>query len=763
MSKNIAVDIIIPIYNAYDDLLKCIASVKKWTDLGRNRLILINDCSSDEKIRPYLDTLKEENIIVIHNEKNKGFSANINIGMNQSDKNDVLLLNSDTVVTKNWIEKIVRCAYSDLAIATVTPLSNNATLCSVPVFCAENQIPEGYTIDSYAELIETVSLREYPRIPVAHGFCMFIKREVIEKIGLFDEETFGRGYGEENDFCHRAEQIGYYHAMCDDTFILHTGTSSFLSEEKRKYIEEHGKVIEERYPEQSYNTEVYCRDNPNRWVIDNIKLYMGFINGKKNILYLLQSDFREGASDNIGGTQLHVKDLVSGLKDIFNVYVAARDGSYLNVTAYIGKNEKLFRFYLDDNTRYHQFRDKSLGELFGKILDSFCIHLVHIHHVMGLSFEIYYQANERNIPIVVTLHDYYYVCPTIKLLDTNNEYCINNTNEIKCRECLSKKCGISERTPYLAVWRRECEQVLRKAQTVIVPSKATKEIVLRYYPCLRDNLQVIQHGSEQIGRQKITHEHEGFRVAFVGGISKEKGSLVSSELVKSSSDDIAWYLFGKYGYNELSCIKRKNFIKTGEYQREELPGLLEKYEIDLVCILSICPETFCYTLSEAVACGIPVITTDIGALKERMEQLNCGWIVPYQSTAKDIMAIINRIKGKGDEYQTKLKQAENAKIQTVEDMCLEYKEIYEKTQVVNRNQGVDYRWVLNGYLLANDRVGVGGVMNSEMFYHMRNVENELQEIKNSFNYRAMRALDKIKLPFKEQVAQCLYAIYRKMK
>ena len=256
------VDIIIPIYNAYDDLVKSIDSVKKWTNLSDNRLILIDDCSPDERMRPYLNSLKDDNTLVIFNEKNQGFSGNINLGMMQSQDNDVLLLNSDTIVTKRWLEKIVECAYSDEAIATVTPLSNNATLCSVPNFCEENTIPEGFTIDSFADLIETISMNLYPVIPVANGFCMFVKREIIRKIGMFDAETFGRGYGEENDFCHRAEQIGYHHVMCDNTFIFHSGTSSFLSEEKKRYIEEHDKILKERYPDQVQIVTEHCRDNP---------------------------------------------------------------------------------------------------------------------------------------------------------------------------------------------------------------------------------------------------------------------------------------------------------------------------------------------------------------------------------------------------------------------------------------------------------------------------------------------------------------------
>ena len=227
-----SVDIIIPIYNAFEDLQICLESIYKHTDLKKNRLVLINDNSPDERIRPYLDSQKKEGAIVIHNETNKGFSNNINIGMAQSEENDVILLNSDTIVTKNWVEKMVECAYSARCIGTVTPLSNNATLCSVPNFCQENELPKGMSVDEMAAIVEECSMKKYPRIVVAHGFCMLVKRELIRAIGNFDAETFGRGYGEENDFCNRAEQMGYIHVMCDNTYILHTGKKSFVSKEK---------------------------------------------------------------------------------------------------------------------------------------------------------------------------------------------------------------------------------------------------------------------------------------------------------------------------------------------------------------------------------------------------------------------------------------------------------------------------------------------------------------------------------------------------
>lgn len=115
---------------------------------------------------------------------------------------------------------------------------------------------------------------------------MYIKREVLEKIGYFDAETFGKGYGEENDFCHRAEQQGYMHLMCDDTFIYHKGTASFDSVEKKKLLEEHERILRERYPKYVERNGQYCRKNPNKDLQENIKLYLNLDYAACGKLYL---------------------------------------------------------------------------------------------------------------------------------------------------------------------------------------------------------------------------------------------------------------------------------------------------------------------------------------------------------------------------------------------------------------------------------------------------------------------------------------------
>ncbi len=283
MSKSI--DIIVPVYNGLEELKQCVNSILENTDLTLHRLLIVDDKSPDSNVLTYLESMKHPGIVLLKNEVNLGFSASVNKGMEYSDR-DVILLNSDTIVTRNWVEKIMECAYSSRSIASVTPLSNAATLCSVPEFLKDNSLPENMSAQDMADLVERCSLKRYPRISVAVGFCMFIKREVIDRIGLFDAKAFEKGYGEENDFCYRAEKEGFIHVMCDDTFIYHKGTASFATEEKRKLIEEHEKILMQRHEAYVRQNIQYCEKNPNQDLQRNIKLHLLFADKKENSLIL---------------------------------------------------------------------------------------------------------------------------------------------------------------------------------------------------------------------------------------------------------------------------------------------------------------------------------------------------------------------------------------------------------------------------------------------------------------------------------------------
>jgi O-antigen biosynthesis protein len=221
------ITVIVPVYNAYDAVKDCLESVIRWTDLPY-RLLVIDDASTDARIRELLAALSTDfsQVRIACNEKNLGYTATINKGCALAGADDVVLLNSDTQVTRGWLAKMAACASCDARIATVTPLSNAAGVFSVPVRNRINAIPRGMTVDEMGLLVERMSMKLRPKVPTGNGFCMYVARTALNAAGDFDAVSFPRGYGEENDFCMRAEIKGFFHVIDDATFIYHQRSGS---------------------------------------------------------------------------------------------------------------------------------------------------------------------------------------------------------------------------------------------------------------------------------------------------------------------------------------------------------------------------------------------------------------------------------------------------------------------------------------------------------------------------------------------------------
>ncbi len=874
-----AIDIVIPVYNGYEDIQRCMDSVRKHTDLEKHRVLLINDCSPDERIRPYLDGQAGNHVVVLHNEKNQGFSANVNKGMAYSDR-DVILLNADTIVTKGWVEKIQACAYRSRRTATVTPLSNSATLCSVPIMCQDNPVPEHVTVDEYAALIERCSLHRYPRITVAVGFCMYIKRQVIEEVGFFDAETFGRGYGEENDFCNRCEQLGYIHVMCDDTFIFHKGTASFDTAEKQALCDAHNGILEERYPAQMRKNHLYCMENPDQEIRDNIDLYTKLFNGRKNILYLLHLDFATEAFNNIGGTQLHVRDLVQHLRGEYNLFVAARDVDCLRLTAYTEKDTISLKFYIGEAEKFPVFYDEGLAKIYEEILKAFSIDLVHVHHTVGLSLDIYETAARLGIPVTATLHDYYYACPTVKLLNGEGKFCPDQ-EERDCRACLHKTCGFAKQVTLLEKWRRENERALALCERLIFPSESAKKVVTDIFPSLTAKSMVIPHGSDLVKNEKKavalpkepektkdvkTHldqvpgtkrgfnyvtgwayydkadnrevalylevtdgegnvftlplqkkarpdvvnstglpgvlwcgihtvfsipdmaegkcrlrlilEHQGryytdgkiysgnyraeqgepgrMNVAFIGGMVPAKGSRLVYELLQKETDQINWFVMGAIGddcLNQLGELPHTYFSNV--YEKDDIFELLKSSRIDVICIMPTWAETFCYTVSEAWLCGIPVVGADIGAVGERIRQTGAGWVVDVDTKPEELLELLHHIKAHPEELEEKRRITEQLSIKTIGEMCREYREFYEKLlaehPVSHEGGDADYDFIFQGLALGNPQVrGKGRVASLNMLREEnKRITASMEMLKGTTSYKVARKISDANIPFKE--------------
>ena len=262
------VDIVVCIHNALDSVRACLSSIIANTS-PPYRLILVDD-GSQEDTRAYLESLAgSQGAVLIRNETAGGYTRAANCGLRASTSSWTILLNSDTIVPFGWIDEMLKLGESDPHIGIISPASNTASWQSVPVLFdedgdwAENPIPEGVTVQTMQALASSNAPPQGIDLPFLNGFAFMIRREVIEDIGIFDEEAFGAGYGEENDYCVRARKAGWKPVFAPNSYIYHAQSKSYSTQKRLKLAADaHDTLMSKHDGDRDVVPQVaYCKDN----------------------------------------------------------------------------------------------------------------------------------------------------------------------------------------------------------------------------------------------------------------------------------------------------------------------------------------------------------------------------------------------------------------------------------------------------------------------------------------------------------------------
>jgi len=279
IQHTVSVDVVICIYNALEDVKKCLSSVLQCTSEPFH-LILVDD-NSQLATRSYLEQFAEnypKKVTLIQNDQpgaRHGYTYASNIGLRASTGDWVVLLNSDTIVTEGWIDRMILCAQSDPKIGVVGPLSNTASWQSIPEISgpdgdwAHNVLPQGYDVARMGREIAENSGHIYPQTRLLNGFCLMLSRKTIEEIGYMDEETFGRGFAEEDDYNSRCWKAGIRLAVADDTYIFHAQSKSYSNERRMELSALSGKALRKKHGQAFI--EQSCAQTHDHFVMDSIR------------------------------------------------------------------------------------------------------------------------------------------------------------------------------------------------------------------------------------------------------------------------------------------------------------------------------------------------------------------------------------------------------------------------------------------------------------------------------------------------------------
>lgn len=288
VSNSVAVTIVVPIYKDIVSLRNCILSLKDNVD-KKHKILLVNDRSSDfrEIESEVLKLIEGDSRFQYYlNDSNIGFVKTCNRAVYELDEtdNEILLLNSDTIVTANFLEELIDTMYINEKHGVVCPRSNNASILTIPFNCLGDK---NITIDkSYSCYLKIRDLLpKYSVIPTGVGFCMLIRRNLISNYGLFDE-LYSPGYNEENDFSMRINRYGYSSVMANYSYVFHCESKSFSKEQKAELNKLNLQKLLNRYP---YYLDLVSKYS--NYQINPIEYFAEFIDDsffkKKRILFSL--------------------------------------------------------------------------------------------------------------------------------------------------------------------------------------------------------------------------------------------------------------------------------------------------------------------------------------------------------------------------------------------------------------------------------------------------------------------------------------------
>lgn len=301
----------IPLYGGPELFEACLRSVLAHT--APTVPILVCDDASPEGDMParaaaVLEAAGTAHAVhYVRRERNLGFPANANGAFVQTAPADVVILNSDCVVSAGWLAGLRAAAASDSRVATVSTLTNHGSLLSVPERNHPHAaLPQGWDVDRAATAVREHALGLRPVLPTAVGHCLYVRRAALELVGDFDL-AFSPGYGEEVDFSQRCVALGLTHVLADEVFVEHRGGASLSPEgAPSPHWEAHDALIQRRYP--------YYHDAVRRAESD-VSGPLGRALGAARRALSELSVLVDGRvlSGALTGTQIHVLELLAAL------------------------------------------------------------------------------------------------------------------------------------------------------------------------------------------------------------------------------------------------------------------------------------------------------------------------------------------------------------------------------------------------------------------------------------------------------------------
>ena len=453
--------IVIPVYRGFKSTLDCLRSVI-GNKTHREEILVISDASPDADLVNELSRLATITGFEFRQEPlNRGFPTTANLGLRRAVElgADVVLLNSDTIVTPGWAQALRDIIYKCDDIGTATPFSNAATIFSYPDTREANPTPTPQDCDDYARFAALANRGVCIDVPTGHGFCLYIRLECVSEAGLLRDDVFAQGYGEENDFCLRARALGWRNVAAPGAYVGHLEGQSFGAA-KISLIHRNLKVLNRLHPGYDKLIADWQSEDPlgpsrrrvdmERWAATQL--------GRQSILFVTH--------DREGGVLRHVDHRAvmaeaDGLRAIICKPAAGPNGTRKCVVN-------------GDDRSYSNLIFEVPGELplLAQFVGASGLKSVELHHFIGHTAAAMDTLTSLPAPYEVHIHDYSWFCPRITLTAERNRYC-GEPDIGHCSTCVQDRGSNIGDDIEPAMLRSRSQIILTNAQRVIVPSLDT--------------------------------------------------------------------------------------------------------------------------------------------------------------------------------------------------------------------------------------------------------------------------------------------------
>jgi GT2 family glycosyltransferase/glycosyltransferase involved in cell wall biosynthesis len=632
--------VVVPVFRGRRETLACLYSA--CLAAPSVRIVVIDDATPDLSLgRRLVELAADGHFELIRNASNQGFLRSVNLGFDIDPEADVVILNSDTAVFGDWLDRMNAAACRSPDIGTVTPLSNNGDIASYPHPRRDNQVELEVDFAEIDGLARTANVGRLVDAPTGVGFCLYIRRDCLGEVGGFDEH-FRAGYGEENDFCLRAAAKGWRSVIAEDVFVRHTGGVSFARHAPR--LRRAGmQALVSRHPNYEDQVDVFLARDPlagARARIDAARLRRQHpVEDPERALLFVVHNWG-------GGVEQHVEELASQLavEGVAVYQLRVRSVGHSIRLDLVGPPGVLA---LQEVPGISEIGIDGSGVLVEALMQLGIEH-VHVHHLGDFSAGgptwLGDLCAELGVSYDVTAHDYASICPRLHLERADGRYC-GEPDEAGCTRCLGEN-GTRFGDTDIESWRAEWREFLARSRAVICPTEDVHRRLAARWPDLRyrvrphpepGRIRFVAEPSRRasVGLSAARDEASAvrLRVLIPGAINEQKGFGLLLDCARDARKRALPLEFWIVGYSRDDVrAEREGIIVTGRFASSEADDAIRGARGDqcVAFLPSLTPETWSFMLSSVLRVGVHPVAFDLGALAERIRVAGRGTLLPFE-------------------------------------------------------------------------------------------------------------------------------------